>query len=83
MLDDRERRRVDEIAAQLARDGDHGARDAELLAALLRVEQDYQLLVAKHADATARLSEIRQVLDCPTEDDRPGSDGNETDHGVR
>ena len=81
MLDDRERRRVDEIAARLALGGDHGARDAELLADLLRVEQDYQRLVARYGDATARLTEIRKVLDCPTEDDRSGSDGTETARG--
>ena len=83
MLDDRERRRVDEIAARLVLDGDHGARDAELLAALLRVEKDYQRLVAKYAEATARLTEIRKVLDCPMEDDRPGSDDNPDDRGLR
>ena len=82
MLDDRERRRVDEIAAQLALGGDHGARDAELLADLLRVEQDYQRLIARYGDATARLTEIRHVLDCPTEDGQSGLDGSETDHGV-
>ena len=82
MLDDRERRRVEEIAARLAVDGDHGSLDAELLAALLRVEKDYQRIVTEYAEARARLTEIRKVLDCPMEDDRSGSDGNETDRGV-
>ena len=69
VLDERERRRVGEIAARLALDGDHGARDAELLAALLRVDQEYQQLVAQYAASRARLTELRMLLDAPLEGD--------------
>lgn len=69
VLDERERRRVGEIAARLALDGDHGARDAELLAALLRVDKECQQLVAQYAALRARLTELRMLLDSPLEGD--------------